>query len=215
MQLFFSYILIALILSTCTLVISRQNPIHSILLLIRVFFLGTLFLFFLQREYYAILFLIVYVGAIVVLFLFIIIRLELKQFNVTSSINDLFMFRYLFYVFFVLEVLFLISQSFFDLSFFMTDSIVGNVMRESTLFIEANNYFDWSKMLQRTDHLRGLGFLLYTEYKVTVILASVLLFVSMVGALALTLYFPQNKFSIKPINSIKIQDVANQMRRAS
>ena len=70
---------------TCLLVIGVQNPIHSILLLIRVFFLGTLLLFFLQREYYARLFLIVYVGAIVVLFLFIIRRLELKRVNVYPS----------------------------------------------------------------------------------------------------------------------------------
>ena len=142
MQILFTYILIALILSTCMFIISIQNPIHSILLLIMVFFIGTLFLFFIQIEYYARLFLIVYVGAIVVLFLFIIIRLELKQFNVTSNLIDLFKFRYLFYIFFVLEIFFLISQSFFDISFFITNFSYKQDIMDSPFISEANPYFD-------------------------------------------------------------------------
>ena len=62
-------------IATCLLVVAVQNPVHSLLLLIRVFLRGTLLLFSLQRDYFAILFLIVYVGAIVVLFLFVIRRL--------------------------------------------------------------------------------------------------------------------------------------------
>jgi len=214
MQILFTYILIALILSTCMFIISIQNPIHSILLLIMVFFIGTLFLFFIQIEYYARLFLIVYVGAIVVLFLFIIIRLELKQFNVTSNLIDLFKFRYLFYIFFVLEIFFLISQSFFDISFFITNFSYKQDIMDSPFISEANPYFDWSKVLQRVDHLRGLGYILYTEYKITVLLASLLLFLSIVGALSLTLFFPQTQFSLKPINSRKIQEANNQISRS-
>jgi len=76
------------------LVMSVSNPIHSILFLIIVFVLGTILLFFLHLEYYARLFLIVYVGAIVVLFLFIIRRLELKIVNIVIQLNDMITFRY-------------------------------------------------------------------------------------------------------------------------
>lgn len=48
---------------------------------------------------------------------------------------------------------------------------------------------------------------------VSVILASLLLFVSMVGALAVTLFFPKNHFSVEEINSIKRQDPNNQAIR--
>ena len=41
---------------TCLLVIGAQNPVHSLLLLIRVFALGTLLLFTLHREYFALIF---------------------------------------------------------------------------------------------------------------------------------------------------------------
>jgi len=195
---------------TCLLVIGVQNPIHSILLLIRVFFLGTLLLFFLQREYYARLFLIVYVGAIVVLFLFIIRRLELKMVNVSRRRRDLFTFRHVALGFLLLEVLFLVSCDFFDLGSFLS-SQDGNT---SVYYLfESNSYLDWSKLIQRTDHLRALGGLLYTEYKVTIILASLLLFLSRVGALAVTLFFPKNQFTVDEMTARKRQDANIQARR--
>ncbi len=197
---------------TCLLVIGVQNPIHSILLLIRVFFLGTLFLFFLQMEYYARLFLIVYVGAIVVLFLFIIRMLELKMVNVARRLRDLFAFRHIILGFLLLEVLLLVSQEFFDLGAFLYTGLSTEV-NESFTFVEGNIYLDWSKLIQRTDHLRALGGLLYTEYKVTILLASVLLFLSRVGALVVTLFFPKSYFTAEEIPVMKMQDANSQVRR--
>lgn len=207
MSLFYS-ILGSFRCGTCLLVIGTANPIHSILLLIRVFFLGTILLFCLQREYYARLFLIVYVGAIVVLFLFIIRRLELKRVNVATRLGDLFAFRHLILLCLILQVLFFISSQFFDLSGFRSISDSG-----LPYLIEANQYRDWSKLIYRTDQLRALGGILYTEYKVTIILASLLLFLSRVGALAVTLFFPKNQFSVEEINSMKRQDANNQAMR--
>ncbi len=198
---------------TCLLVIGVQNPIHSILLLIRVFFIGTLFLFILQREYFARLFLIVYVGAIVVLFLFIIRRLELKRVNVARRLRDLFNYRYVILAFFLLELLFLASQDFFDINIFISD--VAFPLNESiTGFTEANAFIDWSKLIQHTDHLRALGGVLYTEYKISVLIIAVLLFLARVGALAVTLISnDQSVFRVSERPKIKIQDANYQARR--
>jgi NADH:ubiquinone oxidoreductase subunit 6 (subunit J) len=209
LSVYYFQILGAFISGTCLLVSIVQNPIHSILLLIRVFFIGTLLLFFLQREYYARLFLIVYVGAIVVLFLFIIRILELKILNVANRFKDLFIFRYIILVFFCIEVFFLISQAFFDLNSFRSVEFFKN----PTLFIEGNQYMDWSKLIQPTDQLRSLGGLLYNEYKITVILASMLLFLSIVGALAITRFFPEKTFKRHTYFNIKLQDPNIQTRR--
>lgn len=129
---------------SCIFVIGVQNPIHSILLLIRTFFIGTLLLFFLQREYFARLFLMVYVGAIVVLFLFIIRRLELKRVHVSRRFRDLFSYRYLVLGFFILEILFLLSQNFFDLQYFfsLTPASINGATDTFSFLKEANNYFD-------------------------------------------------------------------------
>ena len=133
-------ILGAFISGTCLLVSGVQNPIHSILLLIIVFFIGTLLLFFIQREYYARLFLIVYVGAIVVLFLFIIIRLELKIINVTNRLRDLFVFRHVILVFFFIEIILLLSQAFFDLNSFISFDFFQ--LKSTFVFFEGNEYLN-------------------------------------------------------------------------
>jgi NADH:ubiquinone oxidoreductase subunit 6 (subunit J) len=204
--------LIAFTLGRSSLVFLVSNPIHSILSLIGVFFLGTCLLFFIQREYYARLFLIVYVGAIVVLFLFIIMMLELKRVNITQSLYNSYLIHYSFILTFFLIALLIMSETRFNLRFIINANLGANL--DTTFFTEANMYLDWSKLIQRTDQLRALGGILYTEYKVSVILASILLFLSMVGALALTLFFPSSKkFYKKYATSLKVQDNNNQTIR--
>jgi NADH-quinone oxidoreductase subunit J len=104
MEFFITFIL-SFIFGASTLVIGVKNPIHSILILILVFFLGSILLFFLCMEYFALLFLIVYVGAIVVLFLFIVMMLEIKMVNSSERFSDLLSFKNLILLFLVLEVL--------------------------------------------------------------------------------------------------------------
>ncbi len=180
----------AFICGTCLFVVSVHNTIHSLLFLNCVFFIGSVFLIYIQIDYFAILFLIVYVGAIVVLFLFVIMRLELKLVNVTSGMNDFFTFRNLICSFFIIEVLILSSNQFFDLGFFMEPYRLNSMSN----FIETNEYFNIATLINHSDILRQLGNLLFTEYPISVIIVSILLFVSIVGALAITLYFSVNKF---------------------
>jgi len=137
----FIYSVIAFMLGRSRIVFLVTNPIHSILSLIGVFFLGTCLLFFIEIEYYARLFLIVYVGAIVVLFLFIIRMLEIKRINVAQAINDSFFFRHITRFFFILVALLLLSQNFFDLSFFINHSF-SEKLNGSTVFVEGNSYIN-------------------------------------------------------------------------
>jgi NADH:ubiquinone oxidoreductase subunit 6 (subunit J) len=209
---------------TCLLVLSVQNPIHSLLLLIRVFFLGTLLLFTLQREYFALLFLIVYVGAIVVLFLFVIRRLELKILNVTRRLRDILSYRHLLFGLLILQVLFLLSVDSFDLAPFFQgfSSDLSSVSYPALpVLTERNGYTDWSRRLHRTDTLRALGGLLYTEYSSTLIIAARLLFLARVGAIAVTLVLaPSEEVQTVDGSSIsiahsarKLQDPSQQARR--
>jgi NADH:ubiquinone oxidoreductase subunit 6 (subunit J) len=115
-----------------------QNPIHSILFLILIFFLGTVLLFIIQLDYYARLFLIVYVGAIVVLFLFIIRRLELKLINIVRRLNDIFSFKYMLVAFFIISLLCMFSFGFFDIKYFILyqiDNTLNNYYTESINYI--------------------------------------------------------------------------------
>ena len=67
-------------------------------------------------------------------------------------------------------------------------------LNSMTNFIETNEYFNIATLINHSDILRQLGNLLFTEYPISVIIVSILLFVSIVGALAITLYFSVNKF---------------------
>ena len=104
--------LIAFLFGASTLVLGVKNPIHAILILILVFFIGSLLLFFLCMEYFALLFLIVYVGAIVVLFLFIVMMLEIKMVNSSERFLDLISFKNIILYLLVLEVLFFSNEEF-------------------------------------------------------------------------------------------------------
>ena len=142
--------------------------------------------------------------------------------NVVRRLRDLFSFRHLIHGFLVIEVFFIISQDFFDLTYFFSDWSSISKYEVTNHFIEANNFIDWSKLLQRTDHLRALGGLLYTQYKITLLIAAILLFLSRVGALVLTLSIDstnKNTLIINSINNsnnsqtIKRQDANHQVRR--
>ncbi len=182
MSLFLTFI-VSLIFASCVLVVGVQNPIHSILILILVFFFGSVLLFVLQVEYFALLFMIVYVGAIVVLFLFIVMLLEVKIINVVDRFRDLFSFKNLFLGLLLLEVLLFLNEGFFDL-------IPVLMVSEENFFdalAETNLYVSQNKFLSRNDQLWAIGGVLFTEYGTSVMLAGLLLFLSMVGSIVMTL----------------------------
>jgi len=153
---------LAMMLGTCTLAIAVQNPIHSILMLIAVFIMGSLILTMFALDYFALLFLIVYVGAIVVLFLFIVMMLELKMVNITERFSDLFNYRNLVLPALLIEVLLLEQADVFTglSSFFNTYS-----NNQSMFFTESNLYVDYSKVLVQTDLISALGMSLFRYEK--------------------------------------------------
>jgi NADH:ubiquinone oxidoreductase subunit 6 (subunit J) len=77
-ELFFIYFFFVCGICCSFFVVFSINPIHSILFLILVFFNISGILILLGLEYFALIFIIIYVGAISVLFLFIIMMLNIR-----------------------------------------------------------------------------------------------------------------------------------------
>lgn len=197
---FFLSVVASFLFSASLLVVGVVNPIHSLLALRSVTFLGSVLLFSLSLEYYALLFLIVYVGAIVVLFLFVVIRLEIKRVNTVTSFEQLFSLRGIIIAFVLFEVLYRANADFLTTASLLSDETGLINLREMNLFT------DYSALIQRTDQLRGVGSLLFTEYKLTLLIVGVLLFLARVGAIVLSLDVGSNF-------SIKTQDPNNQTLR--
>lgn len=78
---------VSLALVSAAMVIISKNPIHSVIYLIMVFCNAAGLLALLKIEFIAMMFIIIYVGAIAVLFLFVVMMLNIKQPNTGSPKN--------------------------------------------------------------------------------------------------------------------------------
>ena len=155
-------------------VIQSKNPIHSILFLILVFFNASGLLVLLGLDYFALIFLIIYVGAITTLFLFVVMMLNIKITEISEK-----RLRYL-PIGALLGVLFL-AEIFYILNNELVSSNVDQLLdKEAT-------YIHWNTILQTLNNIEAVGSLIYTYYFYAFILAGIILLIAMIGAVMLTL----------------------------
>jgi NADH-quinone oxidoreductase subunit J len=167
------YIFAAVTLLAALMVITVVNPVHSVLFLVLVFLCSAGMLFVLQLEFIPLTFIIVYVGAIAILFLFVVMMLDIK---VTSKSNDFFKY---------IPVGGLVG-SLFIFGVFNTLSNSFVAPKNSDLL---NSFVSWVSTIDKVTNLEALGQLLYTYYFIYFLIAGMILLVAMVGAIVLTLQF--------------------------
>lgn len=161
-------------LISAILVIGAKNPVHSVLFLILVFCNAAGLLILLEVEFLAMIFLIVYVGAIAVLFLFVVMMLNIKLIELSENLLLYLPIGAILALLFLFEIFILID----------TDLIpLFNLNFGDTL-----NYIQWSSEITSMTNIAKLGMLIYTHYFLLFIIASFILFVAMIGAIMLTLY---------------------------
>src|SRR5689334_24444220 len=73
---FFFYLFSAIMIAAAFMVISARNPVHSVLFLILAFFNAAGLFVLLGAEFLAMILVVVYVGAVAVLFLFVVMMLD-------------------------------------------------------------------------------------------------------------------------------------------
>lgn len=163
----------SLALLSAVFVVTAKNPIHSILFLVFVFFNISGLLIMLGVEFLAILLLVVYVGAVSVLFLFVIMMLNVK---IAQAYENL--LRYI-------PIGFFLSLSFLFECYLIVDS--GLVSSDMEGFQFLNNSVDWVSLVIANTNTVVIGTILYTYYSFFFILCGFILLISMVGAITLTL----------------------------
>jgi NADH:ubiquinone oxidoreductase subunit 6 (subunit J) len=87
-------ILLSLILISALCVILSKNIVQSVLYLILVFFLCSLFLIYLGADFIGLILLIVYIGAIAVLFLFVVMMLNIRILEIASTFSIYFVLAF-------------------------------------------------------------------------------------------------------------------------
>jgi len=91
-------------------VILTNNPVHSILALVLIFFLSSCLTLALGVEFLALLILMVYVGAISVLFLFVVMLLNIRVLELNISLLKYWWLGILYSVFFLFNLVFVLSS---------------------------------------------------------------------------------------------------------
>jgi len=98
------YIISFLIKLCASLVIIVKNPVHSVLFLVLVFVETSLLLFAIEIEFLPLIFIVIYVGAIAVLFLFVVMMIDIK---LVSSVENMVFLKYFSIENFILLIFFL------------------------------------------------------------------------------------------------------------
>jgi NADH-quinone oxidoreductase subunit J len=169
-------------------VISSVNPVYSVLFLTLSFLCFSGLLFLLGLEFIPIILIIIYVGAVAVLFLFVVMMLDIK---ISLRNNDLAKFTP--FVGFFLFVIFLASQ------LVEFPGAVANSFAEPDFA-----YGTWFTIFDNNDSVQLLGQVLFIDYYLYLLLAGIVLLLALVGAVVLTLKFD---------NSLHYQIISRQMAR--
>jgi NADH-quinone oxidoreductase subunit J len=195
--LFYLFSILALLSAFCT--VTSKNPIHSVLFLVFVFFNTAGLLILLGVEFLAMLFLIVYVGAVAVLFLFVMMMLNVKISESSSAIYRYLPIGLFLSILFLFEI-FLIIEG--DLK--SIDNVVFIQSEYRILQTEFLVNTSWIDSVISPTNVDVIGSVLFTYYSYFFIMASVILLVAMIGAIALTLHRRSD---------VRRQDIYRQLQR--
>ena len=156
---FFSAILVASALA----MISVRNPVHAVLFLVLVFFTSAAIWLLLEAEFLGITLVLVYVGAVMVLFLFVVMMLDINLAKMRAGFA-----RYL-----------------------PVGLLVGIIMAVEMAVILSRPAFDLQKPGAKPadySNTQELGELLFTEYIYPFEIAGVILLVAIIAAITLTMH---------------------------
>ncbi|HEU4590032.1 MAG: NADH-quinone oxidoreductase subunit J [Devosia sp.] len=183
LALFFFYIFSIIAVASALMVIASRNPVHSVLFLILTFVNAAGLFMLAGAEFLALILIVVYVGAVAVLFLFVTMMLDVDFASLRQG-----MLQYA-PVGVVVGVILLLELLLVGGSFVMAPQVSG----ASVVPID-----------HAVDNTRALGQVIYTRYVFLFQGAGAVLLVAMVGAIVLTL---QHKASVKR------QNIARQTQR--
>tara|TARA_Y100001970_G_C13963394_1_gene714346 strand:+ start:292 stop:843 length:552 start_codon:yes stop_codon:yes gene_type:complete len=149
------------------MVVSLKNPVHSVLFLILSFVNASGLFVLLGAEFLAMILVVVYVGAVAVLFLFVVMMLDINYIKLREGFLQYLPFGAL------LGVVLLIELGILFLAKGFSESSLVN--------------FSQQPIITKIENTKLIGFQLYTDYFYPFQLAGLILLVAMIGSITLTL----------------------------
>jgi NADH-quinone oxidoreductase subunit J len=185
LQALFFYLFAILAIASAFMVIWSKNPVHSVLFLILVFFNAAGLFLLLGAEFLAMILLVVYVGAVAVLFLFVVMMLDIDFTELRAGVLDYAPIGALIGVILAAELIVVVGGT------VISPEIAKSVAMPIPAITERAN-------------TAALGDVLYTNYVYFFQIAGLVLLVAMIGAIVLTL---------KHRTHVKRQNIADQVAR--
>ena len=167
------FIFSTLLIFTCFKVITSSNPVLSAINLVFSFFLSAVLWLLLGAEFLSIILILVYVGAVMVLFLFVVMMLDINIAKKTAAyIKYLPLGIAVFIAFNILIIYFFINTF---------ENIDYNAVKNIELISDSNT--------------QNLGYLLFTKYIIEFEIAGLILLLGIISAIVLTYRKnPKNKY---------------------
>ncbi len=181
----FFYLFSAVAIGAAVMVVGSRNPVHSVLFLILAFFNAAGLFVLLGAEFLAMILVVVYVGAVAVLFLFVVMMLDVDFTELREGFLDYLPIGGMIGVILLVELLAVLAGWVFAPE-------VAATLPEPTPAIET------------TSNTAAIGAVLYTRYIYFFQVAGLILLVAMIGAIVLTLRHKAN---------VKRQSIADQVAR--
>jgi NADH-ubiquinone oxidoreductase chain 6 len=198
--------LVALLFGTVVIII--KNPIGSLMCLIGLFGAISVYLIIIGLNFIGLSYLIVYIGAVSILFLFILMLINIRNSELLSNNSNS--------IPLALIIIILLNYAWFQLSpenityFHNSDNLIMNSVYTSLfnklinswdyilevsftsvnevtsniMYVTSNN---WDGFIAETSHISTIGMVLYTVFNMWLLLASIILLLAMVGAIIITL----------------------------
>lgn len=175
----FLYLFSLNIILSSFFVILSTNPVYSILYLIFLILNTSGVLIILGSEFLAFLLVIIYVGAIAVLFLFVVMMLDIKLLEISNNFYKYFPIALIFSIILIIEFITYFYNYFNFIFIESNEKFITTVKNFSE-----NLYFDLSSFYKQVQYFSTI---LYIDYFFLLILIGVLLLFSMIGVIIITL----------------------------
>ena len=177
---FVFYTLATILLFASIRVITTRNPVHAALHLVLAFFTAAGIWLLLAAEFLAIALVLVYVGAVMVLFLFVVMMLDINIDKLREGFWEYLPMAGIIGLLMAVEMVMVLSGKYFI---------------AATVTIKSTNYSNTAE----------LGHVLYTDYLLPFELASVVLLVAIVAAIVLTLRDRKESKSMNPAKQVLVK----------
>ena len=175
------YAFTAILIASAVMVVTSRNPVHSVLFLILAFFNAAGLIVLLNAEFLAMILIVVYVGAVAVLFLFVVMMLDINIDRLREGFWSNLPLGLLVAAVLVVEMVLVLTGDFFR-----------QAPAPVPLPADASNTAD-------------IGRVLYTVYAYPFEIAAMVLLVAMVAAVSLTLRKRKDARYLDPAEQVKVK----------